>query len=96
MHGLQAGCIALSCAGARIGIRHAAWQVSCRLSAVACQGPRIRTVQYGRHAVAKGQMKSNREKKKPKQDKTKAAPANTGFASATSNPAASGYSGKKK
>jgi hypothetical protein len=41
-------------------------------------------------------MKSNREKKKPKQDKVKAAPGGTGFASATSNPAASGYSGKKK
>ncbi|MBK8159952.1 hypothetical protein [uncultured Dongia sp.] len=46
--------------------------------------------------MAKGQMKSNREKKKPKQDKVKSAPAGTGFASATSNPASSGYSGKKK
>lgn len=41
-------------------------------------------------------MKSNREKKKPKQDKVKAAPSGSGFASAGSNPASSGYSGKKK
>jgi hypothetical protein len=41
-------------------------------------------------------MKSNREKKKPKQEKPKAAPGGAGFASTSSNPASSGYSGKKK
>ena len=40
-------------------------------------------------------MRSNREKKKPKQDKVKSAPSST-FASAGSNPAASAYASKKK
>ena len=46
--------------------------------------------------VAKGQMRSNREKKKPKKDKAKATPAVGGFASSSSNPAASSYSKKNK
>lgn len=41
-------------------------------------------------------MRSNREKKKPKQDKVKSAPAGNGFASASSNPASSAYANKKK
>jgi hypothetical protein len=41
-------------------------------------------------------MRSNREKKKPKQDKVKAAPSSGGFASASSNPASSAYANKKK
>jgi hypothetical protein len=46
--------------------------------------------------VAKGQVRSNREKKKPKKDKAKPAASGYGFASTSSNPAASAYSGKKK
>jgi hypothetical protein len=41
-------------------------------------------------------MHSNREKKKPKKDKAKPAASGVGFASASSNPASSGYSSKKK
>ncbi len=41
-------------------------------------------------------MRSNREKKKPKQDKVKAAPSSGGFASAASNPASSAYANKKR
>lgn len=37
--------------------------------------------------MAKGQMRSNREKKKPKQDKTKVKAPTSPFASANSNPA---------
>ena len=47
--------------------------------------------------MAKGQMRSNREKKKPKADKNKAklAPAASPFASAQSNAKPPGYAGKK-
>ena len=40
--------------------------------------------------MAKGQMRSNREKKKPKQDKTKVKAAASPFASVNSNPARAG------
>jgi hypothetical protein len=58
-------------------------------------GPRYCSVPLRRYAVAKGQMRSNREKKKPKQEKPKAAPAGT-FASTSSNPASSAYAAKRK
>jgi len=45
--------------------------------------------------MAKGQKRSNREKKKPKQDKPKAVAAASPFAPPAGKTAASGY-GKKK
>jgi hypothetical protein len=40
--------------------------------------------------MAKGQLRSNKEKKKPKQDKLKPAAPTTGFTAPTSKPPATG------
>src|SRR6516165_6943422 len=51
--------------------------------------PRTRASQYGRNAMAKGQMRSNKEKKKPKADwnkKKKGGPALSPFALAREQP----------
>ena len=46
--------------------------------------------------MAKGQMRSNREKKKPKQDKTKKIVSSSPFASSNSNPGAKAAANKRK
>jgi hypothetical protein len=46
--------------------------------------------------MAKGQLRSNREKKKPKQDKTKKVVPNSPFAAAHTNPGAKAAAGKYK
>lgn len=46
--------------------------------------------------MAKGQMRSNREAKKPKKDKTKEAPAASPFAAQAKGSAAPAAGGKKK
>ena len=45
--------------------------------------------------MAKGQQRSNREKKKPKQDKTKVLVSSSPFASANSNPGAKAAAKRK-
>lgn len=96
--GYRGGALRYARPCARVGIRQsdlASPLISARRIFV-FQRPRFCTAQQGRLAVAKGQMRSNREKKKPKQDKAKAGPTSGGFASASSNPAASAYANKKK
>lgn len=46
--------------------------------------------------MAKGQMRSNREKKKPKQDKTKVVMSNSPFAASHTNPGAKAAAAKRK
>ncbi|WP_296334649.1 hypothetical protein [Reyranella sp.] len=46
--------------------------------------------------MAKGQMRSNREKKKPKQDKSKKIVASSPFAAAHTNPGAKAAANKHK
>jgi len=46
--------------------------------------------------MAKGQMRSNREKKKPKQDKTKVVVSNSPFAASHTNPGAKAAAAKRK
>ena len=46
--------------------------------------------------MAKGQMRSNREKKKPKQDKSKKLVANSPFAASHTNPGAKAAANKHK
>ena len=46
--------------------------------------------------MAKGQQRSNKEKKKPKQDKTKNVVSNSPFAAAHSNPGAKAAANKHK
>ncbi|MBX9944337.1 MAG: hypothetical protein K2Y40_09685 [Reyranella sp.] len=46
--------------------------------------------------MAKGQQRGNREKKKPKQDKTKKVISTSPFAAAHTNPGAKAAAGKRK
>jgi hypothetical protein len=46
--------------------------------------------------MAKGQQRSNREKKKPKQDKSKVVVSSSPFAAAHTNPGAKIAAGKRK
>jgi hypothetical protein len=65
------------------------------LLADAAMAPHTRALRFGRKSMAKGQKRNNREQKKPKQDKPKAAVVQSALAALHERPALPTHAKKK-